>query len=127
MTDTLSSAVDRALDALERLGLLGEEIDEEWSYVTDLVAAQRDRLEGIGHRRGREPLSAERATAVDLAIEEVGRIADPNRAIDWLSTFVDLVALALALDEPIGGSQTPRSGPTTAGASPTRGSAALSG
>jgi hypothetical protein len=38
---------------------------------------------------------------VDAAIEEIGRITDPHRAIDWLSTFPDLVALAL--DEPVGG------------------------
>jgi hypothetical protein len=111
MTGTVSTAVSRSLDALDALGLLGEAIDDEWSYVTDLVAAQRARLEAIDRRRGPDPLTVERATAVDLAIEEAGRIADPNRAIDWLSTFPDLVALAL--DEPIGGPPAPATTPGT--------------
>ena len=100
MTDTVDDVVDRALAALDALGLLGEDVEDEWIYVTDLVAAQRVRLEGIVERRSGEPLAAERAAAVDLAIAATGAILDPNRAIDWLSTFPDLVALALA--EPIG-------------------------
>ena len=33
--------------------------------------------------------------AIDRAIDEIGRIADPHRAIDWLSTFPQVVLLAL--------------------------------
>ena len=29
------------------------------------------------------------------AIDEIGRISDPHRAIDWLSTFPQVVLLAL--------------------------------
>ncbi|MFI5225061.1 MAG: hypothetical protein ACHQ3P_00125 [Candidatus Limnocylindrales bacterium] len=100
MTDTVDDVVDRALAALDALGLLGEDVEDEWTYVTDLVVAQQARLEGIVDRRAGEPLSATRAAAVDAAIAETGAIVDPHRAIDWLSTFPDLVALAL--DEPIG-------------------------
>ena len=100
MTDTVDDVVDRALAALDVLGLLGEEVEDEWTYVTDLVDAQQTRLEGIVGRRAGEPLPASRTAAVDAAIAETGTIVDPHRAIYWLSTFPDLVALAL--DEPIG-------------------------
>jgi hypothetical protein len=33
--------------------------------------------------------------AVDAAIAEIDAIADPHRAIDWLSTFPQVVLLAL--------------------------------
>jgi len=101
----VSEAIGRAIDALELLGMAGESVEDEWSYVTELVAAQRDRLAEIDRRRGVQALSETQTTAVDLAIEEAGRIEDPNRAIDWLSTFPDLVALAL--DEPVGGPVAP--------------------
>jgi hypothetical protein len=99
VTDTVDEAVDRALVALDALGLLGENVEDEWTYVTDLVAAERARLDEVARRRSGESIADERATAVDTAIAEIAAISDPNRAIDWLSTFPDLVALAL--DEPI--------------------------
>ena len=97
----LADVVARALDALEALGLQGEEVEDEWTYVTDLVDAQRSRLEAILDRRPDDEIAGDRATAVALAIEEIEAIADLHKAIDWLSTFPDLVALAL--DEPVGG------------------------
>ncbi len=39
--------------------------------------------------------SDEASEAVDRAIDEIGRIEDPHRAIDWLSTFPQVVLLAL--------------------------------
>ena len=33
--------------------------------------------------------------AVDRAIDEIDRITDPHRAIDWLSTFPQVVLLAI--------------------------------
>lgn len=87
--------MDRALAAYEALGLLGEEIEDEWTYVTDLTAAWRDRLEAVATTRGDEPLEASIVVAIDTVIEEIGRIEDPNRAIDWLSTFPQIVLLAL--------------------------------
>ncbi|MGD0248082.1 MAG: hypothetical protein ABSB75_03425, partial [Candidatus Limnocylindrales bacterium] len=40
----------------------------------------------------------------DEAIAEIGLIADPHRAIDWLSTFPHVVGLALRgdVDRPAG-------------------------
>ena len=45
--------------------------------------------------RGDEPAAAPEQAAVDRAIDEVGRISDPHRAIDWLSTFPQVVLSAL--------------------------------
>jgi hypothetical protein len=33
--------------------------------------------------------------AIDLAIDQIARIDDPHRAIDWLSTFPQVVLVAL--------------------------------
>ena len=44
---TLHDTLADALDAYDRLGLLGEEIEDEWSYVTELGAAWRERLEQV--------------------------------------------------------------------------------
>jgi hypothetical protein len=38
------------------------------------------------------------AAAIDRAVVEIGLIRDPHRAIDWLSTFPQVVLLALAED-----------------------------
>jgi len=91
---TLHDALDAALDAYERLGLLGEDIEDEWTYVTDLAAAWRERLEAVDAARGSEPAGAA-GPAIDRAIDEIGRIRDPHRAIDWLSTFPQVVLLAV--------------------------------
>ncbi|HYU49054.1 MAG TPA: hypothetical protein VEO91_03865 [Candidatus Limnocylindria bacterium] len=101
MSATVAELLDRALSALDALGSLGEEIEEEWSFVTDLVAAQGERLGAIADLRGLEAASPVAVSAIDSAVEEARLIGDPHRAIDWLSTFPDLVALALG--EPPGG------------------------
>ena len=80
--ETLQAAVDRALEAHARLIELGETIDDEWSYVNDLSDAWRTRLMAVADDRGDEPV----ADAVSLAID---------RAIDWLSTYPQVVLIAL--------------------------------
>jgi hypothetical protein len=100
MATTLNALLGRAIETLEALGALGEDVEDEWTYVTDLVAAQRLRLEAIAERRGDEPADLATERAIELAAEEVGLITDPHRAIDWLSTFPELVALAVG--EPVG-------------------------
>jgi len=91
---TVGEALARALDAYEELGSLGEEVEDEWTYVTDLGTAWRERFEEVIAARGGEPADPRAGAAVDLAIEEIGRIEDPHRAIDWLSTFPQVVLLA---------------------------------
>jgi hypothetical protein len=94
-TSTVDAAVTRALDAYDALTGLGEEIEEEWSYVNDLATAWKDRLDEVASARAGVALPAEADVAIDRAIDEIGRIVDPHRAIDWLSTFPQVVLLAL--------------------------------
>ena len=93
-TETIQTAIDRALDAYGRLAELGETIEDEWSYVGDLTDAWRTRLDEVVSARGGEPIDADVAAAVDRAASEIGLIADPHRAIDWLSTFPLVVLVA---------------------------------
>lgn len=97
-SETVPELIARALDAYADLEGLGEEIEDEWSYVTELEAAWRDRLEDVAATRSGAP-PAGASAAIDRAIDEVGRIRDPHRAIDWLSTFPMVVLLALG-EEP---------------------------
>jgi hypothetical protein len=94
MPETVRTALGRALDALDALQELGEEIEDEWTYVIDLGAAWRDRIERAIDARGDDPLTDERGAAIDRAVDEAGRIGDPHRAIDWLSTFPQVVLVA---------------------------------
>jgi hypothetical protein len=95
MPETIRTAVDRALDALDALQALGEDVEDEWTYVTDLGAAWRSHLEAVAERRGEEPLPDAAAAAVDRSIAETEQVTDPHRAIDWLSTFPQIVLVAL--------------------------------
>lgn len=99
MTETTRDLIDRALDAYATLTELGEEVEDEWTYVTDLSTAWRDRFDELAAMRGEEPPDEVVATAVDRAIEEIEGITDPHRAIDWLSTFPQVVLHALG-EEP---------------------------
>jgi len=92
--DTIGSTIDAALEAYALLASLGEEIEDEWSYVNDLADAWRDRLGAVGAARGADEAAPQVAAAVERAIDEIGRITDPRRAIDWLSTFPQVVLVA---------------------------------
>ena len=92
---TIGDTIERASAAYAALGELGETVEDEWSYVTDLGAAWRARFDAVTAARGADPIANAASGAVDAAIEEIGSIADPHRAIDWLSTFPQVVLLAL--------------------------------
>ena len=92
---TVAQAIDRVLTAYADLTALGEEIEDEWSYVNDLATAWRERLEDVADGRPDALLSDEVDAAIDRAIDEIDRITDPHRAIDWLSTFPQVSLLAL--------------------------------
>ena len=92
---TLDDTLARALIAYDELASLGEDVEDEWTYVTDLATAWRDRLEGVAAARGPEPANPATERAIDRAIEEIARIEDPHRAIDWLSTFPQIVLVAV--------------------------------
>ncbi len=95
---TVEVAIDRALQSYARLGELGEEIDDEWSYVKDLTEAWRERLAEVIRQRGDEALDPAADAAIHALIAEALRISDPHRAIDWLSTFPQVALLALGED-----------------------------
>jgi len=101
MVTTMRELLDGAIETLDALGTLGEDVEDEWTYVTDLVAAQLLRLEAIAERRGDEAVGEAAERAVEHATDEARLVSDPHRAIDWLSTYPELVALAVG--EPVGG------------------------
>jgi hypothetical protein len=92
---TLDAAIGRALVAYDDLVALGEEIEDEWSYVNDLAEAWRARLGTVASARGGESIAVEVDAAIDRAIDEIGRLEDPHRAIDWLSTYPQVILVAL--------------------------------
>ena len=93
---TVESAIDRAVAALEALGILGEDVEDEWQYVQDLGGAWLTRLEAVAAARRDEPLGPEVDAAIERVCAEAGLITDAHRAIDWLSTLPQVVLLALA-------------------------------
>jgi hypothetical protein len=93
--DTVLAAVEIAIDALDALAELGEEIDDEWQYVQDLGQAWRERLDQVAWARGAEPLMPAIGDAVARLAAEAGLIRDPHRAIDWLSTLPQVALVAL--------------------------------
>jgi hypothetical protein len=96
--------IERAAAAYRDLADLAETVEDEWQYVTDLTDAYLPSLEALATADSGWPLPAGAVEAVDEAIAEIALIVDPHRAIDWLSTFPHIVALALggSVDEPAG-------------------------
>lgn len=92
---TVEGQAREALAAYEELTSLGEDIEDEWSYVTELSAAWTARVEELVADRGSEAIGSAEQAAIERAIDEIGRISDPHRAIDWLSTFPQIVLLTL--------------------------------
>lgn len=97
MTGPLAIAdlLARALDAYDTLTSLGEDVEDEWTYVNDLSTAWRERLDAVASARGDEPAATDAVAAIDRLIDEIGRITDPHRAIDWLSTYPQVTLIAL--------------------------------
>jgi len=96
--DDLNTVGDLARDALaayEDLLSLAEDIEDEWTYVNDLAAAWQGRIEALIDEQGAESATALESAAISRAVDEIGRISDPHRAIDWLSTFPQVVLLTL--------------------------------
>jgi hypothetical protein len=95
-----AQVAERAAVAYEALAELAETVEDEWQYVTDLVDAYLPSIRALGTRpAGRAgSISPEAEAAVDESIAEIELIADPHKAIDWLSTFPHVIALALGGD-----------------------------
>jgi hypothetical protein len=91
----IADALAAARDAYDGLVERGEEVEDEWSYVNDLAEAWRGRFDEVEAARGDDAVTPEVAAAVDLLGREAAAIDDPHRAIDWLSTFPQLLLIAL--------------------------------
>jgi hypothetical protein len=92
---TLAQGTGLALDAYEQLTGLAEEIEDEWTYVNDLASTWRRRMEDVIAERGDDVFDLPEQAAIERAIDEIDAISDPHRAIDWLSTFPQVVLMAL--------------------------------
>jgi hypothetical protein len=92
---TIADAIAAARPAYEALASLGEDVEDEWSYVTALAAAWTDRMDEGAAARGDEEADPGTREAVDALVAEAAAIDDPHRAIDWLSTFPQVLLLAL--------------------------------
>jgi hypothetical protein len=95
MPPTVADLIDRALAAFDTLVLAAEPIDDEWQYVTDLGTVWRARLQAVADARGTEPAPPGADAALAVLAAEAARIADPHRAIDWLSTLPQVALAAL--------------------------------
>ena len=91
----LHAVLDSAATALDDLAGAGEAIEDEWQYIQDLRTVWRARLAEVSVARGEETLDPAVAEAVERACAETRAIEDPHRAIDWLSTFPQVVLLAV--------------------------------
>jgi hypothetical protein len=88
--------IERAAAAYLALADLAETVEDEWQYVTDLVDAYLPAIRALGD--GDAELNMGAVVAIDEAIAEIAAIADPHKAIDWLSTFPHIAALAVGGD-----------------------------
>jgi len=91
----VQDAIARATSALDALARAGEAVEDEWQYVTDLHAVWRARLVQVATARGTASVEPGVLEAVERASVELEAIEDPHRAIDWLSTYPQIVLLAL--------------------------------
>ena len=93
--ETVADAIAAARPAYDELTSLAEDIEDEWSYVNDLATAWIERMDDVADARGREPAPGGVAAAVPALVAEVAALDDPHRAIDWLSTFPQVLLIAL--------------------------------
>lgn len=94
-TQTIGDLLDGALDAYAVLAELAGESEDEWSYVDTLTRSWSEQIEVVASARGHEAADPELADAVDAASREIGQIRDRYRALDWLSTYPQVILLAL--------------------------------
>ena len=93
--NTVGDLAREALAAYEDLLSLAEEIEDEWMFVNDLSSAWQEQIGELVDERGTQAATALEAAAISRAVDEIGRIKDPHRAIDWLSTFPQIVLITL--------------------------------
>jgi hypothetical protein len=98
MATPIPELMERAVAALELLARTAEPIDTEEQYVRDLGLVWSARLRAVGKARAAQPPDDRLDAAFAWLADETGRIVDPHRAIDWLSTLPQLALLAVGED-----------------------------
>jgi hypothetical protein len=93
MTPTVAELTDRARAAFDVLAATAEAVSDELQYLADLEVVWGARLRAVAEARGEEAAPAGALAAIEALEAEAAAIADPHRAIDWLSTLPQ-VALA---------------------------------
>ena len=95
----MAPAVDALLfRAAESLGVLADTatpVDDEWQYVADLVTVWGGALRAVAAARAGQTAPPGAEAAIDRLAAEAASIADPHRAIDWLSTLPVVALLAV--------------------------------
>jgi hypothetical protein len=94
---TIAEVLELARIGYAELLEIAEGIEDEWSETNDLAAAWRARIDEVELARGAEAVSARVVAAARALVAEAALIDDPHRAIDWLSTYPQV--LLVALDE----------------------------
>ena len=92
---SVAAVLEAARAGYDDLFAVAEAIEDEWPDTDALAGAWRDRLDEVDAARGAESVARSVVTAVQTLVMEAGRIDDPHRAIDWLSTYPQVVLLAL--------------------------------
>jgi len=92
---TVGTLIARTLVAFDGLIATGDQVADEAQYLADLRVVWKGRLIAVGNARRTEPAPPAIEAAVDGVCAEAGRIDDPHRAIDWLSTLPQIVLVAL--------------------------------
>lgn len=92
---TVADCITRALAGFDTLAATAEPVEDEWQYVTDLGTVWKARLGAVVDARGTEPAPPGAEAAIEALVEEAGRITDPHKAIDWLSTLPQVALAAL--------------------------------
>lgn len=92
---TIPELMERAIAALETLAATAEPVDDEQQYVRDLVLVWSARLRAVGADRSTHAGAPEVDAAIEWVAAEAARVADPHRAIDWLSTLPQVALLAV--------------------------------
>jgi hypothetical protein len=93
MAASIADLLDRALAGFDTLAATAEPIADEWQYLADLDTVWRARVRSVAEARGDESAPPGAEAAMEALVAEAGRITDPHRAIDWMSTLPQ-VALA---------------------------------
>jgi hypothetical protein len=92
---TLDDVLARAREAYGALLAIGETIEDEWSETNDLASAWLSRFDEVAVARGDESVPPRTALAAAALFDESASIDDPHRAIDWLSTFPQVLLVAI--------------------------------